>query len=48
MDIDRPLQDRQHNVDEEQKTMGAVQKFDGESFAKKQERDRKVDMAIAR
>lgn len=46
VDIDRPLQDRQHNVDEEQKTMGAVQKFDGESFAKKQERDRKVDMAI--
>jgi hypothetical protein len=46
VDIDRPLQDRQHNVDDEQKTMGAVQKFDGESFARKQERDRKVDMAI--
>lgn len=46
VDIDRPLQDRQHNVDEEQRTMGAVQKFDGESFAKRQERDRKVDMAI--
>ena len=46
VDIDRPLQDRQHNVDDEQKTMGAVQKFDGDSFAKKQERDRTVDMAI--
>lgn len=46
VDIDRPLQDRQHLTDEDEKTWGAVQKFDGESFAKKQERDRKVDMAI--
>ncbi len=46
VDIDRPLAERQRNMDEEQQQMGAVQKFDAESFAKKQERDRKVDMTI--
>ena len=46
VDMDRALADRQRNMDDEQKQMGAVQKFDGESFAKKQERDRTVDMAI--
>jgi hypothetical protein len=46
VDMDRPLQERQRNFEDEQKQMGAVQRFDPDSFAKKQERDRTVDMAI--
>jgi hypothetical protein len=46
VDVDRPLKEREANFEDEQKTMGAVQSFDGESFKKKQERDRKVDLAV--
>jgi hypothetical protein len=47
IDLDRPLQDRQHHMEDEQVQMGGgIQHFDADSFAKKQERDRAVDMAI--
>lgn len=46
VDIDRPLKDRQQNFEDERKSMGAVQNFDGESFKKKLEKDRKVDLAV--
>jgi hypothetical protein len=46
MDVDRPLRERQQNMEDEQKTLGAVQHFEQAEFEKKLERDRKVDLEI--
>ena len=46
VDMDRPLKEREQNTEDEQKQMGAVQHFDRDSFTRKLERDRRVDLQI--
>ncbi len=46
VDIDRPLQDRERNVEEDRQTMGGIQQFTPESFQKMLDRDRGVDLRV--
>lgn len=46
VDIDRPLQERERNLEQDRETMGAVQQFTPETFRKQQERDRAVDLKV--
>lgn len=46
VDIDRPLQERERNFEEDRRQMGAVQRFTPESFQRKLDRDRAVDLKV--
>lgn len=46
VDLDRPLQERERNMEDDRQSMGGFQQFTPETFQKKQERDRAVDVKV--